>query len=75
MHAISLSGAWHHWREHAASRAPVAQRVAPRELTAAVPEDDPERLGLRAVHWLPLVVPGMAVLLLVCASAIGTLLR
>lgn len=75
MHAMSLSDAWHHWREHAASNAAAAKRASPQSLPATALQDEPERLGLRAMHWLPLVVPGMAVLLLICASLIGTLLR
>ena len=75
MHAISLSDAWHHWREHVASRASATTWVSGQGAETADLEDDPERLGHKAVHWLPLVLPGMAILLLVCAVAIGSLLR
>ena len=37
--------------------------------------DNPMRKRLRPIHLLPLVVPGMAVLLGVCAVLIGSLLR
>ena len=75
MHAMSLSHAWHQWRER-----PVPKTAAPAQSIlqsgqATALADEPERPGLRAVHWLPLVVPGMAVLLLICASLIGSVLR
>lgn len=69
MHASSIPHVWHRWRDHAASDAAAVRRTS----TNAV--DDSTRERLRAVRWVPIVVPGMALLMLVCASLIGSVLR
>jgi hypothetical protein len=71
MHASSIPHAWHHWRERAVSDAPVAKRAS----APASVADDSTRERLRAVRWVPIVVPGMALLMLVCASLIGSVLK
>jgi len=74
MHASSLRHGWQHWREsvdyafhpHLAD----AEHPAPTSLA-----DNPLRARLRPVRLVPLVVPGMALVLACCAMFIGSILR
>jgi len=73
MHASSLPATWHRWRDgvthalqpHPAHFDPASHRLA----------DNPIRARLRQVRLVPLIVPGMAVLLACCAVLIGSILR
>ena len=74
MHATSLSESWHHWRDQ------VADAFHPHMADAEHPvhvrlSDNPMRARLRQVRLLPLIVPGMALVLVCCALLIGSLLR
>lgn len=72
MHASSLPDAWHRWREH------VSYALHPHPADPDHPtrlSDNPMRARLRQVRLLPLIVPGMALLLAFCAMLIGSLLR
>ena len=74
MHATSLHDRLHRWRDnvdyamhpHLAD----ADHPAPTRLS-----DNPIRARLREVRFLPLAVPGMALVLVCCAVLIGSLLR
>ena len=69
----SLSATLHRWNDsvsHAFEPHPAHFESESHRLS-----DSPLRARLRPIHLLPLVVPGMAVLLGVCAVLIGTLLR
>jgi hypothetical protein len=74
MHAHSLPDAWHRWRDHVADafhpHLADADHPAPTRLS-----DNPIRARLRPVRLVPLVVPGMGLVLVLCAMAIGSLLR
>ena len=74
MHAPSLSHSWQHWRER------VDDAMHPHMADAEHPgpvrlSDNPMRARLRPVHLLPLVVPGMALVLVGCVALIGLVLR
>jgi len=70
MHA---SATWHRMRDGVAHAfEPHPPHFDPESHRLA---DNPLRERLRPIHFLPLAVPGMAVLLGVCAVLIGTLLR
>ena len=73
MHA-TFSETWHHWRDSVddAMHPHMADAEHPGPTSLA---DNPLRAGLRPVRLIPLVVPGMAVLLLCCVVLIGSLLR
>jgi len=87
MHAPTLPSVLRHTRRtlpHTPHRAAAthATHVAP-ATTAATDHSDPHaaswrisdmpsRARLRAVRWLPLVVPAFAVLLLACVTLIGS---
>lgn len=73
MHAPSLSDTWNHWRDS------VSYALHPHPADPDHPStrlaDSPMRARLRGVRLLPLVIPGMALVLVGCALLIGTLLR
>jgi hypothetical protein len=74
MHAHSLSDTWHHWRVR------VDDAMHPHMADAEHPgptrlSDNPMRARLRQVRLLPLLVPGMALVLVCCVALIGLLLR
>ena len=71
MHAPSLSHAWHRWHDHAAP----TPTATPAQRASTDTTDDAEHARLHAVRWIPIIVPGMALLMLVCASLIGSVLR
>lgn len=73
MHAASFSETWHQWRDsvsHAFEPHPPHFEAESHRLN-----DNPMRARLKPIHLLPLAIPGMAVLLAVCAVLIGSLLR
>ncbi len=72
MHASSFPETWHHWRDRIVygMHPHMADPEHPTRLA-----DNPLRAGLRPVRLIPLVVPGMAILLLCCVVLIGSLLR
>ena len=73
MHASSLPATLHRWRDgfaHAFHAHPAHFDAESHRLS-----DNPLRARLRRVRWLPLAVPGMAVVLAVCAVLIGSNLR
>ena len=74
MHASSLPDTWHRWRGN------IADAFQPHLADAEHPaqtrlSDNPIRARLRPVRLVPLIVPGMALVLVCCAMAIGSLLR
>ena len=71
MHAPSLP---HHWRERLdyAMHPHMADAEHPGPVRLS---DSPLRARLRPVHLLPLLVPGMALVLVGAALLIGSLLR
>ena len=77
MHTHLLHSHWRHrLRTHVAPRPRFrkavegrAQDHAPRGWHSIV--DDPRRARLRPVHLLPLIIPGMALLLLICIGLIN----
>ena len=72
MHASSLPEAWHRWRDSVeyAFHPHLADPDHPTRLS-----DNPIRARVRQVRLLPLLVPGMALVLVCCALLIGSLLR
>jgi hypothetical protein len=72
MHASSLPDAWHRWRDSVADafHPHLADPDHPTRLA-----DNPIRARLRRVRLVPVVVPGMALLLACCAMLIGSLMR
>jgi hypothetical protein len=74
MHATSLPEAWHRWRDSVADafepHMADADHPAPTRLS-----DNPLRARLRQVRLIPLIVPGMGLVLVCCALLIGSLLR
>lgn len=72
MHASSLPEAWHRWRDSVeyAFHPHLADPDHPSRLS-----DNPIRARVRQVRLLPLLVPGMALVLVCCALLIGSLLR
>ncbi len=74
MHATSLPESWHRWQDKVADafhpHMADAEHPAPTSL-----HDNPIRERLRPVRLVPLLVPGMALVLVCCALLIGTLLR
>jgi len=73
MHASSVSATLHHWSDgiaHAFAPHPPHFDAESHRLS-----DNPMRERLRPIRLLPLVIPGMAVLLGVCAVLIGSLMR
>jgi hypothetical protein len=74
MHASSLPDAWHRWRDSVddAFKPHIADAEHPAPTSLA---DNPLRARLRPVRLVPLVVPGMALVLILCALGIGSLLR
>ncbi len=73
MHAPSLSATWHHWHDsvtHAFEPHPAHFDAESHRLS-----DNPIRARLRPVRLIPLAVPGMALVLVCCAMAIGWLMR
>ncbi len=73
MHAPSISGTWHHWRD-SMSYALHPHPADPDHPSTSV-ADNPTRARLREVRLLPLAIPGMALVLVCCAVLIGSLLR
>ncbi|MEO5689040.1 MAG: hypothetical protein ABIR54_16905 [Burkholderiaceae bacterium] len=73
MHA-SFSETMHHWRESVdyAFHPHMADAEHPAATSLA---DNPLRAGIRHVRLLPLLVPGMALVLVCAALLIGSLLR
>jgi len=74
MHASSLPAAWHRWRDgvaHAFQPHPAHFDDSASHRLA----DNPIRARIRQVRLLPLIVPGMAVLLVCCVALIGSILR
>jgi hypothetical protein len=74
MHAPSLPPSWHHWRER------VDDAMHPHMADAEHPgpmrlSDNPMRARLRPVRLLPLLVPGMALVLVGGIALIGLVLR
>jgi len=74
MHAPSLPRALHHWRER------VDYAMHPHMADAEHPgpirlSDNPLRARIRPVHLVPLLVPGMGLVLVGAALLIGSLLR
>lgn len=74
MHATSFADFRHHWRDR------IVDAMHP-HLTDAEHyqshrlSDNPLRARLRQVRLIPLIVPGLAVMLVCCAVIIGSLLR
>jgi hypothetical protein len=73
MHA-TFSETWHHWRDN------VEEAMHPHMADAEHPAptslaDNPLRERIRQVRLLPLLVPGMALVLVAAAMLIGSLLR
>ena len=69
----SLSATLHHWSDsvaHVFEPHPAHFDAESHRLN-----DNPMRARLKPIHLLPLAIPGMAVLLAVCAVLIGSLLR
>ena len=77
MHTHALHSHWRQrLRSHVAPRPRFRKAVEPsapdRELRAWHSiVDDPRRARLRPVHLLPLIIPGMALLLLICIGLIN----
>ena len=73
MHA-TFSETWHHWRDSVddAMHPHMADAEHPGPTSLA---DNPLRAGIRQVRLLPLLVPGMALVLVCAAMLIGSLLR
>jgi hypothetical protein len=74
MHASSLPDAWHRWRDSVA----YALHPHPADPDHPAPTrlaDNPIRARLRQVRLVPLIVPGMALLLACCAMLIGSFLK
>ena len=69
----SLSATLHHWSDSVAHV--FAPHPAHFDAESHRLNDNPMRERLKPIHLLPLVIPGMAVLLGVCAVLIGSLLR
>ncbi len=72
MHASSFPEAWHRWRDS------VEYAFHPHQADPDHPtrlSDKPIRARVRQVRLLPLLVPGMALVLVCCALLIGSLLR
>ena len=74
MHASSMSHTWQHWRESVdhALHPHIADAEHPAPTSLA---DNPLRARLRPVRLVPLIVPGFALVLVLCALGIGSLLR
>ena len=73
MHAFSIPATLHRWSDGVAHAfAPHPAHFDPESHRL---NDHPMRARLRPIHLLPLVIPGMAVLLGVCAVLIGSLMR
>ena len=74
MHAPSIPDTWHRWRDGVeyAFHPHLADPDHPAPTRLA---DNPIRARLRQVRLVPLIVPGMALLLACCAMLIGSLLR
>jgi hypothetical protein len=74
MHATSLHDRLHRWRDNVdyAMHPHLADADHPAPTRLA---DNPIRARLREVRFLPLAVPGMALVLACCAVLIGSLLR
>lgn len=74
MHASSLSHTWQHWRESVddALHPHIADAEHPAPTSLA---NNPLRARLRPVRLVPLIVPGFALVLALCAMGIGSLLR
>ena len=74
MHASSTSHTWQHWRESVdyALHPHIADAEHPAPTSLA---DNPLRARLRPVRLVPLIVPGFALVLALCAIGIGSLLR
>jgi hypothetical protein len=74
MHATSLPETWHRVQDKLADafhpHMADAEHPAPTRLA-----DHPMRQRLRAVRLVPLVVPGMGLVLVSCALLIGSLLH
>ena len=74
MHASSLPDTWHRWQHNVADafqpHIADAEHPAPTSLA-----DNPLRARLRPVRLVPIIVPGMALVLVFCALGIGSLLR
>lgn len=74
MHASSFADLRHSWRDHLADalhpHQPDAEHFESHRLA-----DNPMRARIRYVRFVPLIVPGLAVLLAVCAVTIGSLMR
>ena len=74
MHASSFAELRHHWHDR------IDYALHPHMTDAEHYEshrlsDNPLRARLRGVRFVPLVVPGLALLLACCAVVIGSLLR
>ena len=72
MHASSLPEAWHRWRDS------FEYSLHPHQADPDHPTrlaDNPIRARLRRVRLVPLIVPGMALLLACCSMLIGSLMR
>ena len=74
MHASSFPDAWHRWCDN------VAYALHPHPVDPDHPAptrlaDNPIRARLRQVRLVPLIVPGMALLLACCAMLIGSFLK
>lgn len=88
MHAPTLPSALRHTRRtqphtsrrsaaiHTTHRVPATTAATdhsgPSTTTPWRISDLPSRARIRAVRWLPLIVPGFAVLLLLCVTLIGS---
>ncbi len=74
MHAPSLPQALQHWRERVdyAMHPHMADDEHPGPIRLS---DNPMRARIRQVHLLPLLVPGMALVLVGAALLIGSFLR
>ena len=74
MHASSFADFRHHWRDR------IDYALHPHLTDAEHYEshrlaDNPLRARLRQVRLIPLIVPGLAVMLLCCVALIGSILR
>ncbi len=74
MHATSLNDTLHRWRDKVeyASHPHFADAEHPGPTRLS---DSPIRARLRPVRLVPIVVPGMALVLACCAMAIGWLMH
>ena len=74
MHASSFADFRHHWHDRVEyalhPHLPDAEHFESHRLA-----DNPMRERIRYVRFVPLIVPGLAVLLACCAVVIGSLLR